>query len=83
MAAGGAAPGGGDRGALYTERGANIGAMEIRRVAKRRPVSRDAVKRFAVRSTEASARLERRSVPTEYVRPPEVERLLAERQPQD
>lgn len=42
-------------------------------------VTRDAVKRFAARSTKASAQLERRTVPVGYVRPAEVERFLTER----
>jgi hypothetical protein len=45
-------------------------------------MSRDAVKRFAARSTKASAQLERRVVPAGYVRSPQLERFLAERQSQ-
>jgi len=45
-------------------------------------VTKDAVKRFAVRSTRASAQLERRAVPAGYVRSAQVEQILAERQPQ-
>jgi len=37
------------------------------------------VKRFAVGSTRASARLERRDVPAGFVRSQRVERFLAER----
>lgn len=48
----------------------------------RRVVSKDAVKRWAIRSTKASAKLERQVVPAGYKRPPKVERFLAERQPQ-
>jgi hypothetical protein len=51
-------------------------------VAKHRLVAKDAVKRFAVRSTKASAQLERRAVPVGYVRSEQVERFLAERRPQ-
>jgi hypothetical protein len=43
-------------------------------------VSREAVKRFAKRSTKASAALERRAVPAGYVRSVQVEKLLAQRQ---
>lgn len=46
---------------------------------ERRVVSRDAVKRFAVRSTKTSAQLERRTVPAGYVRSERIERFLAER----
>jgi hypothetical protein len=42
-------------------------------------VSRDAIKRFAKRSTKASAALERRAVPAGYVRSARVEKLLARR----
>ena len=47
---------------------------------KRRVVNKEAVKRFAVQSTKASAQLERRDVPAGYVRSDRVERFLAERQ---
>lgn len=43
-------------------------------------VSSEAVKRFAKRSTKASAALERRAVPAGYVRSVRVEKLLAQRQ---
>jgi hypothetical protein len=46
---------------------------------QRRVVNPEAVKRSAIRSTQASAKLERRSVPEGYVRSPAVEKLLAER----
>jgi hypothetical protein len=46
---------------------------------QRREANPEAVKRFAVRSTQASAKLERRSVPGGYVRGPGVEKLLAAR----
>jgi hypothetical protein len=55
--------------------------VERRVVVKRRVVTKDAVKRFALRSTKASAQLERRAVPVGYVRSAQVERILAERQP--
>ena len=47
---------------------------------ERRVVNKEAVKRFAVQSTKASAHLERRNVPAGYVRSDKVERFLAERQ---
>lgn len=47
--------------------------------AKQSVVTSEAVKRFATRSTKASARLERRVVPAEYVRPVRIEQFLAER----
>ena len=47
---------------------------------KRRVVTKEAVKRFAVRSTKASTQLERRAVPAGCVRSAKVERFLAERQ---
>ncbi|EPR75470.1 hypothetical protein ADILRU_2013 [Leifsonia rubra CMS 76R] len=47
---------------------------------ERRVVNKEAVKRFAVQSTQASAQIERWSVPAGYVRSPKVERFLAERQ---
>jgi hypothetical protein len=56
--------------------------VERRVIVKRHLVSKDAVKRFAVRSTRASAQLERRAVPVGYVRSAQVAQLLAERQPQ-
>lgn len=46
---------------------------------RRHIVGKEVVRRFAVRSTEASARLERRSVPAGFVRSARVERFLAER----
>ena len=49
---------------------------------KKPAVTKEAVKRFAVRSTKASARLERRTLPVGYVRSAKVERFLAERRPQ-
>lgn len=45
----------------------------------RRTVSKEAVKRFAIRSTQESAKLERRTVPVGHVRSERVERFLAER----
>lgn len=51
-------------------------------VVERRVVSKEAVKRSAVRSTKASARLERRTVPAGYVRSARVEQFLAERRRQ-
>jgi len=47
---------------------------------KRRVVSKDAVKRFAARSTKASAHIERRAVPAGFVRSAQVKKFLAERQ---
>lgn len=44
-----------------------------------RVVNREAVTRSVVRSTKASAQLERRTVPTGFVRSPRVEQFLAER----
>jgi hypothetical protein len=59
-----------------------VRVVERRVVVKRRVVAKDAVKRFAVRSTKASAQLERRALPAGYVRSAQVERILAERRPQ-
>jgi hypothetical protein len=47
----------------------------------RRVVKKDVVKRIAVRSTKASAKLENRAVPAGYVRSASVKGYLAERQP--
>jgi hypothetical protein len=44
-----------------------------------RIVDKEAVKRAVVRSTTASAELERRLVPAGFVRSPRVEQFLAER----
>lgn len=59
--------------------------MERRRAQKavvnREAVRKAMVKKVADRSTKASAELENRQVPHEYVRPAAVKRLLAERQP--
>lgn len=49
---------------------------------RRRTVTGEAVKRFAAKSTEASARLERRVVPEGYVRSTKVEQFLAKRRSQ-
>lgn len=49
-------------------------------VVRKRTLSKDSVRRFAVRSTLASARLERRTVPSGYVRSARVQQLLAKRQ---
>lgn len=49
-------------------------------VVKRTTVKKAIVKKVAARSTKASAKLENRQVPTGYVRPAAVKRLLAERQ---
>jgi hypothetical protein len=46
---------------------------------KRRVVPKEVVKRFAARSTKASAQLEGRAVPAGYVRSERIERFLAER----
>jgi hypothetical protein len=53
--------------------------VERRVEIKKRVVTREAVKRFAARSTRASAQLERRTLPDGYVRSSKVERFLAER----
>jgi hypothetical protein len=50
-------------------------------VVARRVVKKDVVKRIAVRSTKASAKLENRTVPAGYVRSASVKKFLAERQP--
>ena len=49
---------------------------------KVRVVTKEVVKRFAVRSTKASAKLERRVVPASYVRSAQIKQFLAERQSQ-
>ena len=49
----------------------------------RHEVNAEAVRRSAVRSTQASAQLERRSVPAEYERPARVVQFLAERHQRD
>ncbi len=46
---------------------------------ERRLVDEEAVQRAVVRSTKASAQLERRTVPAGFVRSEGVERFLAER----
>lgn len=46
---------------------------------ERRVVDKKAVQRAVVRSTKASAELERRTVPTGFVRSERVERFLADR----
>ena len=46
---------------------------------KRKNVTREALRRAAMRSTQASAALENRSVPVGVVRSERVERLLAVR----
>ncbi|MBY3555206.1 hypothetical protein HGI15_17640 [Modestobacter lapidis] len=46
---------------------------------ERRVVNKKAVQRSVIRSTKASAQLERRIVPTGFVRSERVERFLAER----
>jgi hypothetical protein len=56
--------------------------VERRVEIKRRVVTKEAVKRFAARSTRASAQLERRTLPVGYVRSAKVERFLAERRSQ-
>ena len=50
---------------------------------KPRVVTKEAIERFAVRSTKASALLERRVVPAGFVRSPKVEKFLAERKAKD
>jgi hypothetical protein len=47
------------------------------------PPDSDTIRRAAARSTKASAKLERRELPADYVRPEAVERLLAERRCRD
>lgn len=49
---------------------------------ERRVVNKEAVKQSAIRSTKASAQLERRTVPAGFVRSERVERFLAERRQQ-
>jgi len=56
--------------------------VERRVEIRDRVVTKEAVKRFAARSTRASAQLERRSLPDGYVRSAKVEQFLAERRPQ-
>lgn len=53
--------------------------MEEVSAVKRRVVSKAAVKRAAVRSTKASAKLEHRVVPATFVREARVDRFLEER----
>jgi len=48
-----------------------------------RIVNQEAVKRAAVRSTRASAKLEHRTVPKGFVRSEHVERFLAKRRRRD
>lgn len=53
----------------------------VRKTAVKRTTVRKAiVKKVATRSTRASANLENRQIPTGYVRPAGVKRILAERQ---
>ncbi len=47
----------------------------------RRIVSKEAVERFAARSTKASAALERRTVPDGFIRSAKVQKFLNERRP--
>ncbi len=54
---------------------------EVLTVDRHRVVAKDAVKRAAVQSTKASAKLENRVVPAGFVRSSSVERFLAARQP--
>jgi hypothetical protein len=54
---------------------------EVLTVDRHRVLAKDAVKRAAVRSTKASAKLENRVVPAGFVRSSSVERFLAARQP--
>ncbi|MCG8914220.1 hypothetical protein L6E12_00205 [Actinokineospora sp. PR83] len=49
---------------------------------KRRVVSKSTVKRIVARSTAASARLERRMIPADYVRPESVTQFLIKRRQQ-
>jgi hypothetical protein len=49
---------------------------------KGRVVSKEFLKRFAVRSTKASAQLERRVVPAGYVRPARVGAVSSKRRSQ-
>lgn len=56
--------------------------MERRDRGKKRVLTEEAIRRFAVRSTRASAQLERRALPADYKRTVEVELFLAKRQPQ-
>jgi hypothetical protein len=64
--------------------GGRIGEREVRIVerhvdSKKHVVSEELIKRFAARSTKASAQLERRTLPDGYRRSAKVERFLAER----
>lgn len=52
--------------------------QEVQRMS-RQTISKEALRQSVVRSVEASARLEGRSVPTDFVRSERVERLLAKR----
>lgn len=54
---------------------------EVLTVDRHRVVAKDAVKRAAVRSTKASAKLENRVVPANFVRSSSVKRFLAARAP--
>jgi hypothetical protein len=61
-------------------------AWEVRIVkrqgqAKKRVLPKEAIKRFAAESTKASAALERRTVPTAYVRSDKIIKYLAEHPP--
>ena len=47
----------------------------------RRVVNKEAVERFAARSTKASAALERRTVPDGFVRSVKVQKFLNDRRP--
>ena len=58
---------------------ANQSDVEGGELMKRRVVDKEAMKRAVVRATKASAELERRTVPTGFVRSECVERFLAER----
>jgi hypothetical protein len=51
-------------------------------LVRKRTVTRETVKKFAVRSTRTSAQLERRAVPDGYVRSAQVEQFLAKRRTQ-
>ncbi|MBX7434910.1 hypothetical protein JDV09_22840 [Mycobacterium sp. Y57] len=57
------------------------GDREVLTVDSHRSLAKDAVKRAAVRSTRASAKLENRIVPAGFIRSPSVSRFLAAREP--
>jgi hypothetical protein len=67
---------------LTTRSVREVRIVERYTTAKKRVVAGELVRRFAARSTVASARLERRNLPEGHVRSKKVEQYLAERRPQ-